>query len=431
MEQVNLLPADTYIVVNNTILKDNDRLLLTMLYQPIVGGLAINLYFTLWVFLDKRELVSSEWTHHHLMSSMRVDLENLKQAREKLEAIGLIKTYIKKGSVNSYVYEIYSPVSPYEFFSNPILNTVLYNNVGKVEYERIVDYYKIPRINLKDYTNITCTFTDVFTPVTELPVETLASDIKRHNYRSLELISKLDIDNILSKIPEEILNPRSITNEIKEFIYKLSFIYNLDDFNAEELIKNSVNDQRRINKELLQQNCQNYFRFENNGKLPSLAYKKQPEYLRKKVQGTTKRDKMIYTFETTTPSDFLASRNNTGSITKNDKDILTYLLIELNLKPGVVNVLIDYVLKINNNKLIKKFVEAIAIQWKRSNIETVEEAMILAEKEYKNRKKNKKQTITYSKKIETVPDWFNKEIEVKVPSSASRKQIEEILKEYK
>ena len=115
MEQVNLLPADTYIVVNNTTLKDNDRLLLTMLYQPIIGGVAINLYFTFWVFLDKRELVSSEWTHHHLMSSMRVDLENLKQAREKLEAIGLIKTYIKKGSVNSYVYEIYSPVSPYEF----------------------------------------------------------------------------------------------------------------------------------------------------------------------------------------------------------------------------------------------------------------------------------------------------------------------------
>jgi replication initiation and membrane attachment protein len=431
MKQVNLLPADTYIVVNNTILKNDDRLLLTMLYQPIIGGIAINLYFTMWSTLDKRELISSEWTHHHLMSSMRVDLETLLQAREKLEAIGLLKTYIKKGSVNSYVYELYSPLNSYEFFSNPILNTVLYNNVGKVEYERITTYYKLPKINLENYTNITCAFTDVFTPVTELPVETLASDIKRHNYRSLELVSKIDLDNILSKIPEEILNPRSVTNDLKEFIYKLSFIYSLDDFNTEELIKNSVTEQRKIDKEALQINCQNYFRFENNGKLPSLAYKKQPEYLRKKIHGTSNRDKIIYTFETTSPSDFLRGRNNTSIITKSDKDILTYLLIELNLKPGVVNVLVDYVLKINNNKLIKAFVEAIAIQWKRSNVETVEEAMLLAEKEYKNRNKNKKTTKVTSKKEESVPEWFDKDIEAKVPSQASRKEIEEILKEYK
>ncbi len=431
MKQVNLLPADTYIVVNNTILKNDDRLLLTMLYQPIIGGIAINLYFTMWSTLDKRELISSEWTHHHLMSSMRVDLETLLQAREKLEAIGLLKTYIKKGSVNSYVYEMYSPLNSYEFFSNPILNTVLYNNVGKVEYERITTYYKLPKINLENYTNITCAFTDVFTPVTELPVETLASDIKRHNYRSLELVSKIDLDNILSKIPEEILNPRSVTNDLKEFIYKLSFIYSLDDFNTEELIKNSVTEQRKIDKEALQINCQNYFRFENNGKLPSLAYKKQPEYLRKKIHGTSNRDKIIYTFETTSPSDFLRGRNNTSIITKSDKDILTYLLIELNLKPGVVNVLVDYVLKINNNKLIKAFVEAIAIQWKRSNVETVEEAMLLAEKEYKNRNKNKKTTKVTSKKEESVPEWFDKDIEAKVPSQASRKEIEEILKEYK
>ncbi len=431
MEKINLLPADTFIVINNTTLKDDDRLLISMLYQPIIGGLAVNLYFTFWSFLDKHKLMSLEWTHHHLMASMRFDLESIRQAREALEAIGLIKTYVKKGSVNNYLYELYSPVPPYEFFSNPILNTVLYNNVGKVEYERLVEYFKKPKINLDDYTDITCAFTDVFKPVTELPVETLSADIKRHSYRNLELVSKINLDNILSKIPEEILNPRGITNDIKEFIYKLSFIYNLDDFNTEELIRNSVNDQRKIDKELLQQNCRNYFRFENDGKLPSLAYKHQPEYLRKNIQGLSKRDKMIYTFETTTPADFLCAKNNTGTMTKNDKDILTYLLIELNLNPGVVNVLIDYVLKINNNKLVKSFVEAIAIQWKRSNIETVEEAMNFAEQEYKKRKEYANKGKKQSKKEDTVPEWFNQEIEAKKPSETSRKQIEEILKEYK
>jgi replication initiation and membrane attachment protein len=56
-------------------------------------------------------------------------------------------------------------------------------------------------------------------------------------------------------------------------------------------------------------------------------------------------------------------------------------MVDLNLKPAVVNVLLDYVMKINNKKLTKNFVETIAGQWKRLNIETAEDAMNQAEKE--------------------------------------------------
>ena len=44
---VNILPADTYTVINKTILTENDRKILTMLYQPIIGSDSINLFFTL------------------------------------------------------------------------------------------------------------------------------------------------------------------------------------------------------------------------------------------------------------------------------------------------------------------------------------------------------------------------------------------------
>ena len=108
---VSLLPADTYIVINKTILNDNDRRILTMLYQPIIGSDAINLYFTLWSYLDRSEIISCEWTHHHLMTSMRMKMESIVEARQKLEAIGLLVTLVKKGSVNNYIYELYSPLS--------------------------------------------------------------------------------------------------------------------------------------------------------------------------------------------------------------------------------------------------------------------------------------------------------------------------------
>ena len=69
------------------------------------------------------------------------------------------------------------------------------------------------------------------------------------------------------------------------------------------------------------------------------------------------------------------------------------------LKPGVVNVLIDYVLKINNKKLTKNFVEAIASQWARLKIETVEDAMKQAKKEHKSRIKAEVTATKYVKNI--------------------------------
>ena len=98
----DVLPADTYIVLNKTILGDFDRKLLILLYQPIIGSIAISLYFTLWSYLDQAETSSTEWTHHQLMTSMRMKLKEIIQAREKLEAIGLMKTYQKKDNVNYF-----------------------------------------------------------------------------------------------------------------------------------------------------------------------------------------------------------------------------------------------------------------------------------------------------------------------------------------
>ena len=41
---ISILPADMYIVVNKTVLQENDSKILTMLYQPIIGIGAANLY---------------------------------------------------------------------------------------------------------------------------------------------------------------------------------------------------------------------------------------------------------------------------------------------------------------------------------------------------------------------------------------------------
>jgi replication initiation and membrane attachment protein len=425
MSKINVLPADTYIVINKTILTDQDRRFLISFYQPIIGSDATNLYLTLWSYLDKDETLSLEWTHHHLMTSMKQKLSVIMDGREKLEAIGLLKTYLKKDHANSYIYELYSPLSAYEFLNNPILSVALYNNIGKSEYDKLVNYYKLPKINKSAYEDITSRFNDVFASSPMTHFEKIVDDMKHHNKRDLDITSKIDLDNIFSMIPEDLLNIKGITKDVRELINKLSFIYNFNDTTISDIIRNSINEKRLIDKELLRLNARNYYKFENGGNLPSIIYKEQPEYLRSQSSEVGKRAKMIYQFETTSPYDYLVLKNGGNKPINNDLLILEHLLVDLELTAGVTNVLVDYVLKINSNKLTRNFIEAIATQWKRSNIKTVDEAMKFAEAEQEKRK------TTSKKKVVSKPDWLDKTIEVDTPTDEEKKHYEELLKKFK
>ena len=419
----NLLPADTYIVKNATILNNESRLILMKLYQPIIGTVAINLYFTLWSNLDANQIISIEYTHHNLMAIMRIKLEDILEAREKLEAIGLLKSYLKKGNINNYIYELYSPLEPDEFIENPILATALLSNIGKNEYEKTLSIFKVPEFDLSGYEDISVSFSETFEVNDSLEISDI-DNVRKVKQLDLIVDEKLDLNSLLGMIPSEILNHRTVTKEIKSLIYKLAYIYNLDEGELSELIRNSIDERKIIDKNLLRNNCHNYYTFEHQNVEPSLIYKNQPEYLRKKTSDGSKKSKLIYTFETTSPYDFITGKNKGIRPSKSDLLLIEKLMVDYDLTPGVVNVLIDYVLKINDNKLTKNFVLAIASQWKRANIKTVEEAINLCKKE--NRAKKKQNTKTFKKEVK--PEWYNKNIEEEIASVDDIAALEASLK---
>ncbi|MBQ8871787.1 MAG: DnaD domain protein [Bacilli bacterium] len=422
MSKISLMPLDTFNVINHSYLNDNDRKLLIMLYEPIVGVVGINLYFNLWTFLDRELVLSETYTHKDLITNMGVTLKEISDAREKLEGLGLLKVYLKEGEINNYIYELNAPLSASDFFANPLLASVLYTSVGSFNYKRIKEYFKFPKINLKEYTNITESFTDVFESVSM--VETDNSEIIKKNYAKVGIESELDIEEIISMIPDLMLNHTKVTESTKELILKLSFVYNFDSNKTIEVIKGSINDKHNIDKEKLKINYRNLYQFENDGKLPSIIFKCQPDYLKKEIKDSSKKSKVIYQFENLSPYRFICMKSKTEKPTKAEINILEMLLVDIGLKPGVVNVLIDYVLKINDNKLTKNFVEAIASQWKRSNIETVEQAMEISKQEFKKKDAYKKEVV--SKKEENKPEWFDKKIEIK-EDLERQKKIEEML----
>ena len=407
MKKVSLYPADVYQVIDKSLLSETDKLILNMLYMPIIGSIAVALYLKMQSE-TRNTFISPELTHHHLMTSMGTTLDNIKEARLKLEGIGLLKTYYHEGEVGSYVYELYSPVSASEFFSHPIFNVVLYNNVGKTEYNRLHEYFKLPHISLKDYEDITNSFDDIFKSRNYTEFELDGTDIISKNKLMLKYELDYDFDLLVSSLPKEMFNPKCLNKSMKELIKNLSFLYEIDPVSMADIIRTTLNEKGNIDREELRKNTRKYYQFNNDNRLPSLLFKSQPEYLKDASGDNSRKGRIIKVFESHSPYEFLKAKYKGVKPTERDMKILEMLLIDLKLNPAVVNVLIDYTLKSNNNKLVKGYIETIAGQWKRSGIETSSEAMNIAEKEHK--KKYKKENII-TKKKDVIPSWFNENIE--------------------
>ena len=340
----NLTPADKYLIYNKGIITSEKIKILTNLYQPIIGFTAISLYLTFFNDLNNKNQESSEFTHHHLMTNMQLKLDNIIDARKKLEGIGLLKTYLKVSEINNYIYVLYSPISAYEFFNHPILNVVLYNNIGQVEYEKLQNYYKVSRINTKDYTDITSSFESVYTSSINTNLLFDNSDILNDNFKKLAIKSDFDIDLLISSIPKRLISDKCFTEEVKELIINLSYIYKIDNMNMQGLVRSSLNERGLIDKNELRKSARNYYQFENNRRLPTLIYNKQPDYLKTPLGSDSKLAKMIYMFENTSPYDFLRKSYGNTEPTNRDKKLIENLMLEQKLNPGVINVLISYVL---------------------------------------------------------------------------------------
>lgn len=430
MKNLILNPADTYIVINKTLITEKDKKEVTMLYQPIIGYIATSLYSTLLSDLDEQEIMSEDLTHHHLMSTMQLKLEEILIARKKLEAVGLLKTYLKQDNINQYVYEIYSPLEPSDFFNHPILNIVLYNNIGKKEYERILNYYKLPKISLREHEDITSTFNEVFTPVKGNIIEFEENIVKR-NTGEMNNKNIIDFDMIIESIPKSRISDRCFNEDSKELINNLAYIYSLNSLEMQGIVRESINERGLIDKTELRKKARDYYKFENGGNLPTLIYNRQPDFLKKPKGDNSKWAKMVYTFENISPIELLRAKSNGGEPTDRDKRLVENLMANQKLNPGVINVLLSYVLKTNNQQLNKNFIETIAGQWKRANIETVEEAMIITEKEHKKLKKimeeKKKPTQVIKTKEQQLPAWFSENQDIKETSQEEIDELDKIL----
>jgi len=382
-----LNPKDKFTIINKSNSTDYDKKILTDLYQPIIGSLSILIYMTLFNQVKADTLLSKELDHESILRILGINMDLFRVNKEKLEGIGLIKTY-KKNS--EFIYVLYKPLDAFSFFNNPLLNTLLYNNLGNKLYKDILKEYKNIKIDLSEYSEVTKSFDQVFKTTSLLTLNNM--EVINYEYAKIKMASVIDFEFVLDGLP-------NISESLKEDLNNIAFLYNLKDSELRELVLYSLNAKNILDLDMLLNRARDLYVFENSS-LPTLKYIK----MKTSDENETKKEKLIKTFQNTSPFVYLKSKYKSGSPSKLEMKIIEDLLFKSKMEPEVINVLISYVLTVNNQKFTKNYVDTIASQWLRLGIKTAEAAMKHCT-EFKPPTKNKTKVIN-SKKEEILPDWF-------------------------
>ena len=125
-------PSNFVIKLNHNF--DINRPVLYKLYMPIVGINAIFLYeylYNEYQLKNSTNIYISD--HNDLCLLLKWDLNDLTNAFKRLEAVGLLKKYLKNDLSQQTTYLLLEALSFEEFISHPPLLQLLENNISKTE----------------------------------------------------------------------------------------------------------------------------------------------------------------------------------------------------------------------------------------------------------------------------------------------------------
>ncbi|MBP2058792.1 replication initiation and membrane attachment protein [Lactobacillus colini] len=158
-------PREPFYVANKVELDDEKERVLTRLYQPLVGILGVGLYITLMSEFDSVPLAGDYKTLYQLQDQTDSSLKDIFDAIHKLEATGLVKTYVGNNPIlgEVIIFEILPIPAAQEFFKTFLLSSLLLEKVGSYAYQRLVDDFTPRKFRgLENAQEVTSGFFDVF-----------------------------------------------------------------------------------------------------------------------------------------------------------------------------------------------------------------------------------------------------------------------------
>ena len=391
MELKKVIVYNGYNVSSASMLSDYDRKILTLLYQPICGFGALSLYLTLWCKYEASKNTNKIFHHKDLFANMDCNVTEFETFRDKLEGLGLLKTFVKEEETPYYFYELYSPLSPKDFFKHELLGTLIKQKLDEEEYEELKSMFVVNKDKKKDYYDVSHNFNEVYNidlnDTTSLKV-LMEDNEDLANRKNAKIGTNFSLEIFLLVLKENKIRKSLITNSFVELMESMANLYKLDEYEMCNILISSIeglgNDEK-INYDLFKRKCFEY------RKVTRISGK-DVKTLENKKQGISKKAEMLQELE---PFQFFRIKQGNVEPSKQDVKLVEDLSLMSKLNPGVINVLLDYVMLNKQNTLPYNYVMKIASSLARENITTAIEAM-----EYFNNYKSRFSNNSSSKKEE-------------------------------
>lgn len=353
----------------------------TMLYYPLIKSDAAVLYHTLVSIGTRNQKIRN---HILIQKISGLSMENMEKSRRVLEQFLLVKTFYDAAK-NRYLYQVFMPKDGNDFLRHEVFGRLYFKEMGKAVYEFNKLSFAKPYEEKAEYQEITIPFVNILKEDWQ--------DVQEEDFRKLkpqmdslhqnDIPLSFNYDRFLSGL-SRVVFPSSARNEKNlRLIGELATIHGIDEIAMRKLVSQSMDlRSNELNIEVLKKKVRNA-----KGTYP-MEENKDPYRL--------------------PPVRFLQRLQHGIEVSRSDKYLIESLITDFKMKPEVVNVLIEYVLKMKNQQFPKAYVEKVASTWVRLEIDTSEKALAHIQQESEEKTTRK---AAVSKK--ELPSWYHDQDAVK------------------
>lgn len=328
---------------------------LTLLYAPLIKNEAIFFYTLLISLQDQMEI-----SYHELMLLMQKTYLEIKHLKGLLEEYRLLRTYTDPNDEIHY-FDLQKPLEALNFLNHNLFARILHAKVdAKIfqslqkmfqphnQFQHLIETTQIIDLGLE--INAIEQLEDIYQNVAEWGIQ--------HQF---DYATFIKLAQPLS-IPQEFIENKNILHRIGE----LAYIYSIDVSNMAKYVAKAT---KLADKTL---------DFEKLIQLISKA-------------------KITINADLIHPLQHLKTKQNGIEPIAKDKKLIQKLIVEYRFSFDLINLLLDYSLEKNQQRIIANYIETIAASWIRKNITTLEAA---------KQTLHEKQTVKSRKEV-MVESWKN------------------------
>ncbi len=401
---MKIFMSDMYRVESFYPLDDFAHDILYYLYQPLISNQAISVYMMLYTESKRMRRYLQPSSLDRLISCLDMSLIDIENALLKLEGIGLLKSYKKiEHGLTLYLFHVLSPLSLQAFFKNQILNSLLLETLSHDDYQRTISYFKLSTTDVSQYEDVTVKFQDVFT-------------IKRMNRKMIHFNDELthkqsghidydyDTEMLFKSLLDYQISKIRFSDDDIHFMTSLALVYSIDPMTLAGIVKDSMTS-LGLNRDMFKMNIKKFYDMDSLTQLNEVYHKQPVAYASKLNDSSLLASHMKY-LDSLTPYELLKSKQGGKEPIFHDLKIVETLMVQLELNPAVVNVLIEYVLGKCDNKLSRGYCESIGATLKRKNVKSAIDAyhILMNNEMNEDSKEVKKEEVVSSKEHKDIDD---------------------------